>query len=688
MLEAGHADQALVPLRDILSRYPDHPDALNFASVAFGQLGMVEEAERCSRQAIATRPDDAGFHLNLANRLNDQGRHDEAIEAYERAIELVPDHVSALKSYLSCLAGCQRWPEARAVVGQLLPNIQNDPNMLATCAEACIGAEDLHQALKLYQQALASDADRIEWLLQLARIAMNLHRTELTKTTAEHVLELQENAEMRSMLAALMHRACDLESMARHLEAIPEGTEQAANAANLLGMMQSSQAKLREGLDNMARTETLAPDAFPLQATRLMYLNYDPDRSREALREAHWAVGRRFANALPLMDQRQLALPHDPERRLRIGYVSPDLAGHSVAYFARPFFSSFDRDRFDVIAYANVATEDMVSEDMRHLVTGWQNVFGWSERQLAERIREDRIDILIDLAGLTRDNRLLAFTARPAPIQISYIGYPNTTGFSAIDYRITDWMADPEGAEEDYCETLIRLPGCFLSYATPTHAPPLEPGPCEHRNYITFGSFNNFAKINDDVLTLWAEVLRAVPGSRFLLKSTSSGDPVAQSEIRSQLNSLGIDPSRLQFSAYRQSPQGHLALYNDVDIALDTFPYNGTTTTCEALWMGVPVVTLKGDRHASRVGASLLTTIGFEAGIAECRDDYVLTARLLAENPSLLKTARRTLRYTVMRSSLCDQEAHARTLEEAFRAVWRIWCEEGADAPRALRSTR
>ena len=479
----------------------------------------------------------------------------------------------------------------------------------------------------------------------------------------------------------------DFDTVVRHIQAIPEDSDQAANGANLLGMMLVAQAKTREGLDSMARNVELAPDAFPLQATRVMYLNYDPDMSPEDIRDAHLHVGRRFANALPTLEREGEDRSKDPDRRLRIGFVSPDLRAHSVAYFLRPFFGAFDRDSFDVIAYAHVTKEDMVSADLKSLATEWRNVFDLSDQKLSEQISDDGIDILIDLAGMTRNTRLLAFTARPAPIQMTYIGYPNTTGLPAIDYRITDWTADPEGADADYEETLIRLPGCFLSYAIPNHAPPLEPGPCESRDYITFGSFNNFAKVNDDILALWADVLLAVEKSQILFKSTTSGDAVAQRVIRDKLSAHGVEPARIRFCPYRRTPESHLAVYNDVDIALDTVPYNGTTTTCEALWMGVPVVTLRGDRHAGRVGASLLTTIGFEAGIAETREDYVLTARLLAENPGVLKTARRTLRGSVLHSPLCDHDAHTRSLEEAFRAVWRIWCEEGQDAPRALKAS-
>lgn len=676
LLENGRAEQALPLLRDILSNHPNHPDALNFLGVAFGQLNMVEEAERFSRLAITFRPEDPGFHLNLANRLKDQGRIEEALSSYEQALAVDPGHVVALKNLLRCLVAEERWAEARSIVDRLLPHAGNDAELIRECAEACIGAGDRRKALELYKDAVAIEPDRRNWLLQLARLAIVQNQVELAKTTGERVLELGEHPEMRSMLASIMHRLSDFDGMLEHLDAIPEDSDQAGNAANLKGMMLFSQAKIREGMDSMARTEHLAPDAFALQATRVMYMNYDPDLSVQQLRDAHLAVGRRFAGALPPFPRDDLGLPHDPERRLRIGFVSPDLRAHSVAYFVQAYFNAFDREHFEVFAYANVAKEDMVSQRLRERVTSWRNVFDLGDQALAEQIRADRIDILVDLAGYTRDTRLLAFTARPAPIQMTYVGYPNTTGLPAIDYRITDAVADPEWAEDDFSETLIRLPGCFLCYAIPEHAPPVEPGPVEHRGHITFGSFNNFSKINPGVLAAWADVLHAVPGSRLLCKSTSSGNKMAQTVIREALETHDVDPDRVSFCTFRKTPEAHLAVYNDIDIALDTFPYNGTTTTCEALWMGVPVITLLGDRHAGRVGASLLSSIGFPAGITRSRDEYVLTARLLAENPRLLKTMRQTLRNTVMQSPLCDSKGHAARLEQMFRAAWQAWCEQ------------
>lgn len=675
-LSAKQGAEALQPLQDILKQSPNHPDAYNLASVAFGQMGMFEEAECSSREAIALKPHDAGFHLNLANRLNDQQRGDEAIEAYEKALELAPNHIAVLKSYMHCLADKGDLQGAQTLIVRLCKHIENEPETLVECAKIYVQAGDRRRALDLYQRAAKADPERTDWQLQIALLAMALQKTKLAKETAERFLEQNENAEMHAMLASLMHSTRNLKAMAEHLDAIPEDSDQAANAANLRGMMLVSQARIKEGLEAMTPIKTLAPEIFPLQATRLMYLNYHPDLSREDLKREHSEFGNKVKNRFPTLPQDFTDRSHDPERKLRVGFVSPDFRAHSVAYYARPFFDAFDRDRFDVVAYAHVPNQDAVTADLRELTTDWRDIVDWNDQRLADEVRNDRIDILIDLAGLTRDSRLLAFTARPAPIQMTYIGYPNTTGLPQIDYRITDWIADPDGLDEDYTETLIRLPGCFLCYAIPGHAPAVEPGPCEHRDYVTFGSFNNLAKVNPGVLSLWADVLQAVPQSKLLLKAMSSNDSTAQDMIRNALEQRDIDPKRVTFADYRSTPASHLALYNDIDIALDPFPYNGTTTTCEALWMGVPVITLLGDRHASRVGASLLNAIGFTAGIAESPEEYVTTAKLMAENRSILKTTRRTLRDAVYNSPLCDNQAHARTLEDAFRATWQIWCEQ------------
>lgn len=674
-LEAKQGAEALPLLREILKRRPDHPDGLNLASVALSQVGLLEEAETLSRQAIAQKPDDAGFRLNLANRLRDRGAITSAIDVYRDGLNLSSEHPELLRGLLSCLAETNRCAEARPYAERLAIVASDQADMLALCAKVMIKAGETRRSLDFYEQAAALDPSEIEWQLQAARICMKLDELQRARSLAEGILERQDHHEVKSMLASVLLRARDYGRMAELLGSIPEDSDQAANVANLTGMMLVAQGKIKEGLDAMAKVEDLDPLAFPLQATRLMYLNYDPDMSSEAIYEAHAATGKIFAAAAPTIIQRN-SLTNDPERRLSIGYVSPDFRAHSVAYFATPFFRAFDRQSFDVIAYASVPQTDEVTNQLRDQTTAWHDVCSLDDQQLAQKIHDDRIDILVDLAGLTRNTRLPAFTARPAPVQMSYIGYPNTTGFPSIDYRITDGITDPEGADDHYTETLIRLPRCFLCYAVPAFAPDVGPPPYERHGHITFGSFNNFAKVNPKVLDLWAEVLTAVPSSKLLLKAAGSADEITQQVIRGRLGERGIDPDRIRFAHYAAGPGDHLAEYNEVDLALDTFPYNGTTTTCEAFWMGVPVVTLAGDRHVARVGMSLLTAVGFEAGIASSPEDYVLTAKLLAEQPKLLATLRRNFRAEMSRSPLVDNQGHARAMEQAFREVWRMHCEQ------------
>jgi predicted O-linked N-acetylglucosamine transferase (SPINDLY family) len=329
---------------------------------------------------------------------------------------------------MRCLEGLGRWSDAGALVARLYEHIEEEPEALAECAEICIKAGDRRYALDLYQKAAESDPERTDWQLQITRLAIDQQLLPLAKETAERLIERGENAEMRIILASIMHRKRNLKAMAEHLDAIPHDSAQAANAANLRGMLLVSQTRIKEGLEAMANNRFLAPDAFPLQATRVMYLNYHPDMSRDELRKEHMDFGEKFKNALPVLPQQFDDRSFDPKRKLRIGFVSPDFRAHSVAYFARPFFDAFDRDRFDVVGYAHVATEDGVTADLRSLATDWRDIFNWNDARLADEVRKDRIDILVDLAGLTRDSRLLAFTARPAPIQMTYIGYPNTTG--------------------------------------------------------------------------------------------------------------------------------------------------------------------------------------------------------------------------------------------------------------------
>lgn len=362
-----------------------------------------------------------------------------------------------------------------------------------------------------------------------------------------------------------------------------------------------------------------------------------------------------------------------PPRALRVGYLSPDFRGHSCAHFIEPILRHHDRARLDPVCYFTGDRPDEVTARLKPLAT-WRDVAHVPLRELSDTIRRDRIDLLVELSGHTAGHRLLALARRAAPLQATYLGYPNTTGLREIDLRLVDERTDPSpGADELSTERLVRLPGCFLCYqppyplggeSLPDPARPRTPG-----EPVVFGSFNMVQKINGPLVELWSKALHAVPGSRLLLKCDTRLSAVRE-RVLGWFRAAGIGPERLELAAMTKGFAEHLALYHRVDVALDTFPYNGTTTTCEALWMGVPVISLTGRVHASRVGLSLLSTIGLEEFTAPTPEAFAATAARLAADPARLDALRTSLRGQLLASPLCDGPGFVRTFEEALLAEW------------------
>jgi protein O-GlcNAc transferase len=366
--------------------------------------------------------------------------------------------------------------------------------------------------------------------------------------------------------------------------------------------------------------------------------------------------------------------PH-PERPLRVGYVSPDFRQHASNSYSLPLLTGHDRRLFDIFLYAEVPQPDAVSDNLRSLASHWRSTVGLSDAAVRQRVHDDQIDILVDLAGHTDHTRIAAFAVKPAPVTVTWLGYPNTTGLPTMDYRLTDALADPPGETDHlHTEALVRLPHCFLCYQPPAEAPPVAPTPALSRGTITFGSFNNLEKVTTEVIETWAAVLRSVPRSRLLLKGWILADPVLRQRINDRFAALGIDAGRLDLRRLIPGIGPHLALYREIDIGLDPFPYNGTTTTCEALWMGVPVVSLIGDSHAARVGLSLLSSVGLQRLVAHDRDAYVTIAAGLAKDLAALEPMRQGMRSQLQKSPLMDAPRFARDVESAYRVMWRSWC--------------
>jgi predicted O-linked N-acetylglucosamine transferase (SPINDLY family) len=423
-----------------------------------------------------------------------------------------------------------------------------------------------------------------------------------------------------------------------------------------------------EAASCLGQALALHPTAAEVYSSLLGVLHYLPDYGRADLFLAHVRFGRRFGvEVLPHANDRS------PDRMLRVGYVSPDFAGqHPVINLIEPILAHLDKSQFHVTCYAATPTTDSTTTRLRGLVDGWQSIAGLSADEAAQQIRADKIDILVDLAGHTANNRLLVFARKPAPVQVTHIGYPDTTGFAAIDYRITDTYADPPGQSEAYSvERLIRLPEIAACYQVGP-SPDVGPLPARISGHLTFGCLNNFLKLNPKVVALWARILHSMPDSRLMLK-TGLG-PETNRILCRWFAEYGIDSERLDLIGKLPGTHQYLELYNRIDIGLDPFPYNGCVTTCDSFRMGVPVVSLAGSTCCSRQGVSLLSNLGMADWIAATEEEYVTIAARWAWDLDGLQAIRSGLRERLRLSAICDAPRFARNLEAAYRWMWQQWC--------------
>jgi predicted O-linked N-acetylglucosamine transferase (SPINDLY family) len=441
--------------------------------------------------------------------------------------------------------------------------------------------------------------------------------------------------------------------------------------ADVLALM----GRASEAVAEYRHATLLAPERADTYRRLAFALNYHTSATRAEIYAAHLAYA-----ALQQKAHQSTSIHDndpDPRRRLRVGYVSGSLRDHADAYFVEPLVAAHDHARVEVFCYSLLpkSAEDVVTWRLRGYMDHWRRVGHLSAPALARRITRDRMDVLVDLGGYTAGGSMGVFAMKPAPVQVTWLGYLNTTGLSSMDYRITDPVVDPAGeGDRYYSERLVRIRAPFLCYRPPEVAPPPADPPFQSAGHVTFGCFNDLGKLSPEVLGVWGRLLEAVPGSRLIVKTQAMRDPPTVADLEGRLAAAGIARERLDLLAWRVHTQHHLARYGLVDIALDPFPFAGVTTTCEALWMGVPVVTLLGGTHAGRVGATLLGTVGLDDLVTRTPDAYIQAATSLARDPKRLTFLRRTLRGRMQASRLCAATDFAGELERAYRRLWRRWC--------------
>ncbi|MEX2616720.1 MAG: tetratricopeptide repeat protein [Alphaproteobacteria bacterium] len=661
--ESGQAETVAARFRDVLDVDPDHTSALYFLAVIAYQQGRLPAAHKFVTRAISLLPEMADGHNLHGLVLMALGRHDAACAAFRIAIAREPDFAEAENNLGAALEAMGQPGAAAAAYRRATESNPRYAQAYCNLGRVMLGTGQPAAAEESFRHALALQPDLSDARFNLAVAQHRRGSIAAAEATIDLAIADQpENAGLYRYLGALRHSRGKLAgSEAALLKAMsldPSLTEAYDNLAGVLldqGRIDAAEERFKQALERN-------PGDNRAHSNLLLCRNYR-ENNPGILFQAHcrWAE----QHAAPVAAQPATGTRPN-SRRLRIGYVSGDFRRHSVAYFFEPLLRHRNRRRFEVFCYANLENPDDTTARLQAVGDHWRWVAGIDDAQLAAQIRADEIDILVDLSGHTAGNRLLAFQHRPAPIQVTWLGYPNTTGMTDIDYRITDPIADPPGAEALWTESLIRLDAGFLCYAPPSDAPEVAPLPALSRGHVTFGSFNNLRKVTPAVIEVWAKVLDAVPTARMMLKARSFADAATRDRFTAAFGMHDIAADRIMLRDTVASPSEHLGTYAEVDIALDPFPYNGTTTTCEALWMGVPTVTLRGNRHAARVGASLLTHTGLNDWIAADTDAYVKIARRQAENIDALVKLRQGLRGIARNSSLCDAPGFALHMEAAF----------------------
>ncbi len=664
--------EAVASLREALRLRPNYVEAHNNLGAILEEQGQLDEAMASLREVLRLKPDFAEAYLNLGNIQFRQGKLEEAAASLRQALHLQP-HFAAVHNSLGVVRKEQgQLEEAEASLRQavgLRPDYAEAHNNLGIV----LGQQGkLEEALASLRQALRCKPDYVEALNNLGDTLGKLGRFEEAVSSLREALRWRPGyAEAQNNLGNVLQMHGHFEQATAYLEEALRLRPDFAEVHNNLGNALRQQGKLAEAVAHFQQALHLKPDFVVAHSCLLFTHQYQPEFSLQELATAHDEFERRHAARWRASWQ-----PHtnnrDPDRRLRLGLLSPDFYRHPVGYYLIRTLERLDPHQAAVICYSNRIGHDDLTTRFRAAATTWYDVAGWSDERLAQQIRADQIDLLFDLAGHTAQHRLMVLARKPAPVQLTWLGYEGTTGLAAIDYLLADHYLIPPEAEPYYRERVLCLPDGYVCYDPPDFAPPVSPLPAQKPGAVTFGSFNNPAKLNAAVLALWAKVLARLPQARLILKYKGLDDPGLARNLLERFASCGVAAGRVVLRGW--SPHAAmLAQYQEIDLALDPFPFNGGVTTCEALWMGVPVITWPGATFASRHSLSHLSNVGLTETIARDQQDYVEQAVALAHDLPRLAALRARLREQMAGSPLCDGPRFARNLLQLLRQIWRQW---------------
>lgn len=626
-------------LERAISLQPRFPEAYNNLGLALKALKLESAATQAFHAALAQDPAFAEACNNLGQIELEAGNHEQALAWLNRSLKIDPNEPQSLFAMGNFLNQVGRFDEAASLLRRAVELRPNFPEALNNLGNILLTLRRHDEGLQAFQRAIQSRPDYHEAYANLG----NLQREAKFPDLAE-----------QSMLEAIRLK--------------PDFAAAHSNLGNAFfdqGKIDLAIASYKKGID-------FGQDERDFVPNYLFAINYSPSLSDAEIAAEHHRICREkfgaMAEHIPFTNTR------DPNKRLRIGYVSPDFWMHPVARFMLPILQHHDRAHFEVVAYSSRYLKDGFTEECARHVDLWRECHHLTDAALAQQIRADGIDILVDLTMHSRDCRPGLFARKPAPLQVSYLAYVGTTGQATMDYRLTDVYLDPPGGPESpFSEKPLRLSRCWWTFQPPvrTSIAEVQSPPCVASGFVTFGSLNNFVKVNEGTRILWARLVASVPGARLLLHIKESR---AREGLLEFLASHGLPPERVTLIGYQDGPS-YMATYGRIDIALDPSPFAGGTTTFDALWMGVPVITLAGERTASRGGRSILSTLGRPEWVADSAEDYLTIAQRLAADPAQLAKIREGLRGEIRNSPLMDNTGFTREMENHYRTIWQRWCD-------------
>ena len=675
----GKFVELVASIRLLLEKRPDSAEVHNNLGIALKAAGQLDEAMASHCKALALKPDFADAHLNIGQCLQAQGKHQDAIVSYRKAIEINPELIDAYSVLGNALIDLQ--PDEAAVVFQNALEIR--PDLAGThrnLGYVLLRLGQLDAAKVCFLKALEIEPDSTGNHNNLGGVLNNLGQLDSAIVSYRKALEIDpDNYQALCNLGMTLQQAGRLEEALNCLHSALEIKPDYVEAEINLLTTYAGLGQLDKALPCLRRAMNFMPENSDAHSTLLFLHNYlDEESAYELLEEA-----KRYGNLVAQKACRPYTTWNNvlnPDRCLRIGLVSGDFRKHPVGFFLEGVLSALKdnaADRLTLFAYSNSFHNDALTEKFKTTCDNWHSLLGISDESVCERIREDGIDILIDVSGHTLYSRLPMFAWKPAPVQVTWLGYFATTGVAAIDYLLADPWTLPESEEVNFTEKIIRLPETRLCFTPPEDLVKIESLPALSNGYITFGCFNTLPKMNDAVVELWSKVLKAIPNSKLFLMAIQFREASVQQETTKRFLDHGIDGERLILKG--GVPRGdYLATYNQIDIALDPFPYCGGTTSTEALWMGVPVLTLAGEHFLSRQGVGLLMNAGLSEWVATDRDDYLNKAVAHAGDLQTLASLRERMRDQVLASPIFDAPRFANHFEAALRSIWRDWCKQQA----------